>query len=83
MKTTMTPPLRNAFDRAVIEQKYQARLLELFGSEVAALEAQDEWRRLHNPIFHHWPVYNKIAHEEAVAGMLPSEKKLVSFILEF
>ena len=82
MKITMTPLIRNAFERAAMEEKYKARLIELFENEVNAFMAHNEWHQRHQSVFHRWYVYNQIAHIEACHGLLPSEKKLVSFIVE-
>ena len=82
MKITMTPPLRNAFERAAMEEKYKARLIELFENEVNAFMAHNEWYKGRQSVFHRWYVYNQIAHIEACHGLLPSEKKLVSFVVE-
>lgn len=83
MKITMTPPIRTAFERASIETVYTTRLLELFGNEANARKAHDEWHRLHQPPVHHWLTYNAIARIEAGIVFLPSERKNVSFIVEF
>ena len=82
MKITMTPPIRNAFERAAMEEKYKARLIELFENEVNAFMAHNEWHKKNQSVFHRWYIYNQIAHIEACQGLLPSEKKLVSFIVE-
>ena len=83
MKITLTPPIRTAFERASIEGVYRNRLLELFGSVANAQKAHDEWHRMHQPPVHHWLTYNAIARIEASSALLPSERKGVSFIVEF
>ncbi len=83
MKITLTPPLRNAFERAAMEQTYQARLLDLCGSETRAKQLHDEWHRLHQPPIHPWLTWNAIARIEANINLLPSERKLTSYVVEF
>ena len=83
MKTTLTPPIRTAFERASIEGVYRNRLLELFGDVASAKKAHDEWHSLHQPPIHPWTTYNAIAKIEACVALLPSERKGVSFIVEF
>lgn len=76
MKTKLYPPLRDQFTMSAMEQKYTSRLLELFGSEVNALQAHNEWATHHPPI-HHWTTYNTIAMIDATVDLLPSERKLM------
>lgn len=82
MKITMTPPIRNEFDRAVTCEKYKSRLLDLFGSEAAIEAADRDWHK-HKPPVHHFTTYCTIARMEALSDYLPSERKLVSFIHDY
>jgi len=52
MKITMTPPLRNEFERARTCETYKARLMDLFGSEARIQQADIEWQRTKPPIHH-------------------------------
>lgn len=82
MKITMTPPIRDQFERARTCEKYKARLIDLFGSE-AAIEAADRDWHVHKPPIHHFTTYCTIAFIEATADYLPSERRMLSFIHDY
>ena len=82
MKITMTPPIRNEFDRARTCEIYKTRLLELFNNETE-IKAGDEFCHKYNPPIHHFKTYCAIARIEALADYLPSERAMVTFIHEY
>ncbi len=83
MKITMTPPIRNEFDRARTCEIYKARLLELFNNNEAEIKAGDEFCRQYTPAIHHFKTWCTIARIEALVDYLPSERAMVTFIHEY
>jgi len=83
MKITMTPPIRNEFDRARTCEIYKNRLLELFNNSEAEIKAGDEFCRKPLPRVHHFKTWCMVARIEALADYLPSERAMVTFIHEY
>jgi hypothetical protein len=83
MKITMTPPIRNAFDRARTCEIYKTRLLELFNNNEAEIKLADEYCRKYMPPIHHFKTWCAIARIEALIDYLPSERAMVDFIHEY
>lgn len=82
LRVTMTPPIRNEFDRARVCQTYADRLISLFGDAAKCQRAELDWQR-HKPPIHHFNTFCTIARIEALIDFLPSERQTVSFIHKY
>lgn len=82
MQIKLTPQLRSEWEMAVMADKYEARLIELFGSVADAKLSHDEWVVHHQPL-HKWVKYNLIALSDATEGMVPREKSVMRAEVKF
>lgn len=80
MKSTLTPPIRCGDEREEIERTYTTRLCDLFNGEANVEAADRDWNNQHRPPVHRFKTFCTIAFIEATADLLPSERKIVSFI---
>lgn len=84
MIVTLLPRgLRTQFEMTAMEGEYHDRLLQLSGNEVEAEKLHNSFNRQLKPVFHKWSAYNKIALEESTRTLSPSEKRMVSAVVEF
>lgn len=66
-----------------VEEAYQERLIELFGSASNAFNSKHQWHAYHEPVMHPWQLNNIQSHVEACKTLTPSEKHLAHFIVKF
>lgn len=83
LKVEWVSATRSGDEKAAIEKAYRDRLLDLFGSVVAAAEAKGHWHRAYEPPVHHWRTFNTIAFIEATADLTPCERHLAHFVVKF
>ncbi len=76
MRVVIVPPLRSAWEMATMQDKYEQKLLQAFGSEQVVKAAEWDWRYHHcppsHPYFKHW--LNAIG--AALEDYTPSEIKI-------
>lgn len=82
MQIKLTPQLRCAWEMAVMADKYEARLVELFEGVANAKASHDEWVVHHQPL-HKWAKYNAIAFMEATSELTPSERNIMRAEVRF
>lgn len=84
MKVVVKPSLKTDFELSTMARSYGSRLLELSeNSEQRAKTLRDEWVHAGKPVFHKWLNYNCLAFLEATRYCSPTEKRLLSFTVEF
>ena len=76
MKVTIIPSLRSDWEMATMQDRYEQKLLQAFGSEKGVKAAEFDWRYHHcgpsHPYFTHW--LNAIG--SALQDYTPSEVKI-------
>lgn len=76
-------PTRLPEEKRTRERIFLERLIDLTGSPDYAFSIKEQWHRQQEPVLHPWGKYIAIAHDDAVSGLLPSEKRLAAFIVRF
>lgn len=74
---------RVGHEKQRVEETYNERLTELYGSASNAFNSKAEFERHHHPVGHQWQKYNILAHVDATKNLLPSEKHLAHFTVRF
>lgn len=78
-----TNATRSKQEQARVELAYKERLIELFGSASIAFNSKCDWKKQHEPVYHHWQLNNIKSHVEACKNLSPSEKHLAHFKITF